>query len=167
MSTNLNKNIIQGSDVMVWLLPDGTESAGKGSVIGFSTNLSLNLSANTTEVSNKDFGNGWTSSIVTGRSWTASCDAMYASSVYGTEYTYDSLFECYVNGTPIKLTFGVSQNAGATERTPNVDDATGWVESGASYAGLAVITSLELTGNNGDAATYSVEFTGAGAIAKD
>lgn len=158
LKTPLNDNLIKGSDVLIWV---GDKT------IGFSQSMTISMSGEATAVSNKSAGNGWQSNILASRSWTASSDAVYAVDVYSTECSYEDLYDAYINGTSVTLSWGVNQNAGATTgRVADVDKANGWKKSGTYYTGSAIITNLELSASNDDSASYSVEFTGSGAITK-
>lgn len=162
----LNENLVKGSDLLIWV---------DGKTIGFSQSMTISMSGEATAVSNKSAGNGWQSNVLASRSWTASSDAVYAIDVYSTECSYDKLYDAYINGTPVALTWGVNQNHGATTRVADVDkvptensNAVGWKHNATApyYSGSAIITNLELSGSNEDAASYSVEFTGSGSITK-
>lgn len=162
--SQLNKNVIQGNDLMVWIKSDKDSEA---TVVGFATNAELELSADSTDITNKDAGAGWSSAIITKRSWTVTSEHMFAVDVYGAEKSFDDLFTLYANGTPVEISFGMSQNAGKTDnREADVDEsaAKAWVNSKSSYTGTAVITSLSASGNVGESATFSVTFTGTGSI---
>ena len=152
----LNDKIIKGSDLMIFI---------NGQPIGFATSCEVSLSAETSDTSNKDSGNGWSSATVTKRSWTASSDNLYAESVYSGEHTFNTLFTFYSNGTPVTLVWSPNQNAAKTTgRIPEVETATGWVRVGTAYQGQAIITSLSATASNDDNATFTVEFTGVSPI---
>lgn len=152
----LNDKIIKGSDLMIFV---------EGNPIAFATSCEISMSAETSETSNKDSGNGWTSAAVTKRSWTASSDNMYAESAYTGEHTFASLFQLYANGTPVQLVWSPNQNAAKTTgRIAEVEDAAGWSKTGTPYSGRAIITSLSATASNDDNATFSVEFTGVSPI---
>ena len=153
-----NNNVIMGSDIMVFL---------GGKTIGFATSCSLELSGDSTDISNKDFGNGWASSKITNRSWTVSSDNMYAekSDMDNTSESFEDLFDAYVNGTEVTIKWQPTTNYNAEERV-NDKPSTGWVGAGVSYTGKARVTSLSATADNGSAGTYTVQFTGIGAITK-
>lgn len=152
----LNDKIIKGSDLMIFL---------NGQPIGFAQSCEISMSAETSDTSNKDSGNGWSSASVTKRSWTASSDNLYAESVYSGEHTFNTLFTFYSNGTPVTLVWSPNQNAAKTTgRIPEVETASGWVRVGTAYQGQAIITSLSASAANDDNATFSVEFTGVSPI---
>ena len=157
MAETLNSHIIKGSDLMIFV---------GGKVIGFATSCELSMSADATETSNKDSGNGWATSSITKRSWTMSSDNMYAETVYTGEKTFADLFDAYSNGTELSLVWAPTQNVGAAVRKPEVQDASGWTQNGTTYSGNAIVTSLSATASNDDNATFSVEFTGIGPITK-
>lgn len=149
---------IQGSDVLVFM---------GGKALAYATNSSISLSADSTDVSHKDYGSGWNNSVITSRSWEMTTDALYAEDVLsGAGGTFETLFDAYINGTEVEVVFGATTNAGATTRNPNVP-AEGWTfSSHTSYKGKARVTSLSVSAGVGDNATYSVTFTGLGPVEK-
>ena len=153
-----NSNVIMGSDLMVFI---GNKT------IGFATSCSLELSGDATDISNKDFGNGWSSSKITNRSWTVSSENMYAekADMDNTSESFEDLFDAYVNGTELTIKWQPTTNYNAAERV-NDKPAAGWTGSGVSYSGKATVTSLSASADNGSAGTFSVTFTGMGAITK-
>lgn len=153
-----NSNVIMGSDLMAFI---GTKT------IGFATSCSLELSGDATDIANKDFGNGWAASKITNRSWTVSSDAMYAEKgdMDNTSESFEDLFDAYVNGTELTIKWQPTTNYNAAERV-NDKPSTGWTGKGASYTGKVIVTSLSANADNGSAATFSVTFTGIGAITK-
>ena len=56
-------------------------------------------------------------------------------------------------------------NYNAAERV-NDKPSAGWTGSGVSYSGKATVNSLSASADNGSAGTFSVTFTGIGAITK-
>lgn len=151
-------NVINGSDMCLWL---------GGKPIAYASSCSLSLSADATDISNKDEGNGWKSSVISSRSWECTTSNMYAETpAMEGEVTFATLFDAYKNGTELELTFGVTQNAAATERKANITDYTeGWKPSG-SFAlhGKCIVTSLSATGDNGSNGTFECTLTGVGEI---
>lgn len=123
-----------------------------GKSIALATSHSLSLSGNTTDTSNKDTGDGhWASAVVNSLSWTAQSDNMYSTE------GYEALFTHMIARTPVTLVF--------TVKSGNVLPETGWEPAvNTGYSGQAYITSLDANAANGDNATFSVTFTGVGAL---
>ena len=142
---------IKGQELMLFL-------AGKS--IAFATSHTLEISAETSDTSNKDEGGGdWASSEVSKFSWTASSENLFTTNGNGARY--DTLFDYMVKKTPIDAVFGLKSEA--TTDVPS----EGWTAATTGvYTGKVVITSLSLNAPNGEYATYSVQFTGVGELKK-
>lgn len=143
--------VIKGRDLMLF------DDQGKS--FAFATSHTLSISAETADISSKDHGI-WGGSEVTKFSWEITSENLY------TEDNYDDLFDLMLAGEPITVRFGLkSQN----DNSLNVADGDydNWTSKNAGYyEGSVVITSLSANANNGENATYSVTFTGAGKITR-
>ena len=143
--------VIKGRDLMLF------DNTGKS--FAFATSHTLSISAETADISSKDHGI-WGGSEVTKFSWEISSENLY------TEDNYDDLFDLMLAGEPFKVRFGLkSQN----DNSLNVADGdyTNWTSKNSGYyEGDVVITSLNANANNGENATYSATFTGAGKIVR-
>lgn len=141
---------IRGGDMMLFV---------NGKSIAYATSHTLTISGDTQDTSNKDEGGGdWASNEVSTLSWTAQSENMY--SIDGAGSNFDDLFDIMVAKTPVTATFSKK-----TETAVNVPEG-GWTASKPDYEGKVVITSLELNAPNGEYATYTVNFTGIGALQK-
>lgn len=146
---------IQGGDMMLFL---------DSKSIALATSHTLSISGDTQDTSNKDEGGGdWASSEVSKLSWTASSENMY--SLDGEGSNFDDLFDLMIQKTIITAVF-----SGKSSTETDVPSG-GWTPAEAStnaprYEGKVMITSLELNAPNGEYATYTVQFTGVGALKK-
>lgn len=141
---------IRGGDMMLFV---------NGKSIAYATSHTLTISGDTQDTSNKDEGGGdWASNEVSTLSWTAQSENMY--SIDGAGSNFDDLFDIMVAKTPVTASFSKK-----TETAVNVPEG-GWTASKPDYEGKVVITSLELNAPNGEYATYTVQFTGIGALQK-
>lgn len=142
---------IKGGDMMLFL-------ASKS--IAYATSHTLEITGETADTSNKDEGGGdWASQEVNLLSWSASSENLY--SVDGQGDNFDDLFDLMVAKTPIDAVF--------SKKSSNATDvpSSGWsAQANSGYKGKVVITSLSLNAPNGEYATYSVQFTGVGALEK-
>ena len=139
---------IRGGDMMLFV---------NGKSIAYATSHTLTISGDTQDTSNKDEGGGnWSANEVSTLSWTAQSENMY--SLDGAGSNFDDLFDIMVAKTPVTATF--SKKKETTVDAPTV----GWTASKPDYEGKVVITSLELNAPNGEYATYTVQFTGIGAL---
>lgn len=176
MAATSNKSIIKGSDLMLFMAATPGAAHSATAALGYASSCSITLSAEATSVANKDFGNGWDSNIVGNRSWTASSENMYAEDVATGAVTFKELLNAYLQGKVVTLVWAPTENvnpANENQRKHNVTDlASGkwapYIGSGATKTvilkGDAIITNITANANNGESATYTVEFAGAGAI---
>ena len=141
---------IKGGDMMLFV---------NGKSIAYATSHTLSISGDTQDTSNKDEGGGdWAANEVSKLSWSASSENMY--SVDGAGSNFDDLFDIMIKKTPVTATFSKKK-----ETTTDAPEG-GWTASKPDYEGKVVITSLELNAPNGEYATYTVQFTGVGALSK-
>lgn len=155
--------IIEGSKLMVWV---GNHS------IAMATNHTLTVSAETSEISNKDVGSGaWASSSVKKFSWEVSTDNMYTKSAY------KQLYKQMIAKQPVTLTFGTTQSTELIPDASTGDSSSGyadwtWMNPGSGtiangdfiQQGQAIITSLDTQAPADDNATFSCTFTGVGEL---
>ena len=135
---------IKGQELMLFV---------NGKSIAYATNHTLNLSAELADVSNKDEGSGdWKVQEVKQMSWEATTENLY--SVDG----YSSLFTLMTAKTPITAVF-----APKTETDINVPSGGTWTASD-GYTGQVIINSIAVNAQVGDYATFTVNFTGVGAL---
>ena len=135
---------IKGQELMLFV---------NGKSIAYATNHTLNLSAELADVSNKDEGSGdWKVQEVKQMSWEATTENLY--SVDG----YNSLFTLMTAKTPITAVF-----APKTESDINVPSGGTWTAS-SGYTGSVIINSIAVNAQVGDYATFTVNFTGVGAL---
>lgn len=145
---------IKGGDLMLFV---------GGKAIAFATSHKLSIKADTKETSSKDSGGKWQTSEIGVLSWSGSSENLYAES--GSGVTYDELFAMMVARTSVDGVFAIEGSS--TDLDANKLDAapiTGWTPKAKQYKGKIYITSLEVNAPNGDNATFTVEFTGTGAL---
>ena len=134
--------------------------------IAFATSHTLEISADMADTSNKDEGGGdWASQEVNLLSWTATSENLY--SLDGEGDNFADLFDIMVAKTPVDAVFCKKSAADSVTQVPT----GGWSAQAAAastpqYVGKVVINSLSLNAPNGEYATYTVNFTGVGALQK-
>ena len=152
-------SVIKGGDLMLFV----TVGTSKKS-IGYATNHTLSISAETTETSTKDNGGVWSMPEVSTLSWTASTENLCGDPAAGT--TYNDLVELMVAREAIEAVFALEGDS--TDYVKNKlqeAPANGWKpKEGNGYKGKVVITNVEINAPNGDNATFTVEFTGVGKL---
>lgn len=150
-------SVIKGGDLMLFI---------GGKSIGYATSHTLSISADMKETSTKDSAGKWQTSEAGVLSWTASSENLCGDSVAG--IGYDELFDYMIARQPIEAVFALEGNStdyanGKLDAVPTA----GWTaKSGNGYKGKVIINSLEKNAPNGDNATFTVNFTGTGALTK-
>lgn len=127
---------IRGIDVMV--------SAKIGEVytaVGGQRGATLNRASETIDVSNKVSGD-WKKSITGLKEWSVDADGLLMTS----DAAYEALETAFMEGTPVDLQIGIGADL--------------------TYSGEAIITDFPIEAPYDDVATYSVSFTGSGALIK-
>lgn len=144
------ETIIKGGVLMLFLGNDAKS-------IPLATNHTLRISGETNDTSNKDVSAGmWTASTLKTLSWEVTTDNLYSSN--GVKMLNDLM----VAGTPINAFFFQKNEAEGTE----LPASGSWAPSTTNYgfSGQVIITSLEVTAQNGENATFSATFTGYGRL---
>lgn len=151
--------IIEGSKLMLFI---------NNKSIAMATNHTLSLSAETTEISNKDLGSGdWTANSIRKFSWEVSTENMYTVSAY------KKLFELMIAKQPVNAIFSVRKDNMVQDSSSYFADWT-WKYTASSgslmtldqeyYTGKVIITSLDVQAPNDDNATFSCTMTGTGSL---
>lgn len=154
--------IVLGEKVQLWLKD---KSGTTPTCLAMATSLSVEISADATDISSKDSGR-WSSSLLGKISWTASASNLF------TVADYSKLIDVMVANTPIEIVFatvknydtvtsGTTDSEGMFTNTPTV-----WESNDDMYHGKVIVNSISLSANNGEVATYDVSFTGVGALQK-
>lgn len=148
-------DIIKGTDLMVF-------QGGKS--LAYATSCSLKLGSKTTSISSKDHGK-WEATKPIKFSWEMSSDNLY------TEADFNTLFVAWKAGNTVEVIFDLAkESATATDADGDglVVPTAGWTPKGGTggkgLKGVAYITSIDVNAPDGDNATYSVTFMGAGEL---
>ena len=126
-----------------------------GKCIAMSTSAQFHISAELQDSSTKDSTGDWQEQEVVGLSWDAQTDALVTLTDNGTngELATD-LMSVMINKTPVTLTF--DQTAGTNNRTGQ--NAT------IKRSGSAYISDIQITAQNRQNSTFTVQFQGTGAL---
>lgn len=143
--------IIEGGKLMLFL---------NGKSIAMATNHSLSISAETSEISNKDLGSGdWAANAIKKFSWEVTSENMY------TQSSYKKLYDLMLAKQPVQAVF--TQRDSSLVSDPSTYFA-GWTwgqDATTDYlSGNVLITSLDAQAPNDDNATFSCTMTGTGAL---
>ena len=153
--------ITKGKKLMIWV----KDASGDYTSIGFCTNHTLSTSASTINVSHKDLadsGSGkWDDQDLDTLSWTITVEAFYANTVEGIGFA--DVYGYYAAGTVLDLKFGV-----AADNTTGVPTG-GWAvpSTGTVLSGKAIISSIDVNAPVDDQGSFSLTFTGKGALTVD
>lgn len=149
-----NSDIVKGSVLQV--------SIGQVGILGFATSHSLSITVNTTEVSSKDHGD-YPGVVKQNTTWEVSCENLFCGQ------NWDELQALLDDDTPVTITFApvsnydskgiVQPESGAAQGA-----TTAWTLGTAIASGPAYLTSFNVNAANGDNATISATFTGAGPL---
>lgn len=149
------RKVLKGKDFMVF---------ADGKAVALSTNHQLTLNIDTTSTASKDSGL-WDESEVTGFNWEASSESLGAPDE-GTpvDISYEALMDMALAAQKVPIIAGIPKNQdinGVPEEGWTAPDGTTTY-----YKGEAIITKVDLKGQNGDNMTVSATFKGVGKLEK-
>lgn len=150
-------NVIKGGDIMLF---------ANGKSIGYSTSHTLSISLETKETTSKDSGGKWQNSEGSILSWNCSSENLVGDKVEG--IGYDELFSMMISRKPITGVFALEGSSpDLAEGKLDAVKTGGWTpKSGDGFTGQMLITNLEKTAQNGENATFKVDFQGVGELKK-
>lgn len=161
------KNIM-GEQLNLWI-----GSGETAHTLACSTSLSINVNADSIDVSCKDTGR-YGATIAGKISWDISTDCLFVTedASGGTKSNYSELMDALIAGTPLTATWSTVANYDeantAGDENGHIFNKTKKAEDGKDlYYGQVVLTSVSLTADNGSLSTYSVQMQGKGAINKN
>ena len=144
--SNTAKSVLDGTDLIL--------SVG-GKALGFSTGCKVSTSVETGERVTKEASSGkWKEKYVKSFSESISADGCVLTDGDADTPTYDQLKELMLSGAPVTASYSLRDGSNRTGKT------TG------GYTGSYLITSLDLDGQAGDDAKYSVQLENSGEITK-
>ena len=161
------KNLM-GEQLNLWI-----GSGETAHTLACATSLSINVNADSIDVSCKDTGR-YGASIAGKISWDISTDCLFVTedASGGTKSNYSELMDALIAGTPLTATWSTVANYDeantAGDENGHIFSKTKKAEDGKDlYWGQVVLTSVSLTADNGSLSTYSVSMAGKGAINKN
>lgn len=126
-----------------------------GKALGYSTGCKISTTAETGERVTKEAASGkWKEKYVKNFSENISADGCVLKNAETSLPTYDELKDMMIAGAPVDASYSIRDGDGREGKT------TG------GYKGKYIITSLELDGQAGDDAKYSVKLDNCGAVSK-
>ena len=136
-----------------------------GKAVALATNHQLTLNADTTSTSSKDSGL-WDESEVTGFNWEATSDSIGSPDKdTPVDISYEKLMDLMLAAEPVPIIAGIPKNQdinGVPEGGWQVPDGT----ANTYYKGNAIITKVDLKGQDKDNMTVSASFKGVGKLEK-
>lgn len=144
---------VNGKDLMLFV---------KDKAIALAKTFTLTLNTETLDATSKDDGIWEANEIVDARNYDISAEAVYSADDDRGEIdvTYDALLDMFIEGVPVDFVSGIPANQA------NEIPEGGWTKPTKGYQGKMMITSLELNGNKGEAASFSISGRGVGALSK-
>ena len=164
MAWNTQDDLIKGADLNLYLVElgtGGTMTSGMvedAKVIAYATNASLEMNADTLDVTSK-LSCRWNANLPGTANYTVSSDALYckqANAAANSAITIDDLFENMLAGTNVGWVM-------AKDKSTECGTVEGPDTTGACYFGEAAISSLSITASNGEICQSSISLTGSGA----
>lgn len=144
--SEIAKSVLNGTDL---ILSIGDKA------LGFSTGCKVSTTVETGERVTKEASSGkWKEKFVKNFSENISADGCVLTDGDPESPTYDQLKDLMLKGEPVKANYSLRDG----------DKRTGKTEGG--YSGMYLITSLDLDGQAGDDAKYSVQLENSGEIKK-
>ena len=147
---------LKGKDFMVFV---------NSKAVALATNHQLTLNADTTSTSSKDSGL-WDESEVTGFNWEATSDSIGSPDKEApVDISYETLMDLMLAAEPVPIIAGIPKNQdinGVPEGGWQAPDGTANIY----YKGNAIITKVDLKGQDKDNMTVSASFKGVGKLEK-
>lgn len=139
-------NILDGTDLILSV---------NGGALAFSTGCKITTSTETGERVTKEAAAGkWKEKYVKSFSESISADGVVCVDAAKDAPTYDTLKDLQIAGTPVDVSYNVREPGKRTGKTAG------------GYKGKFIITSLDLDGQAGDDAKYSIQLENCGKVEK-
>lgn len=142
--TKTNYSVLDGTDLILDL---------DGAALGYSTGCKVSTTVETGERVTKEAASGkWKEKFVKTFSEEISAEGLALRNSDATVPAYDELKAAMLAGKPVKAHYSLREGSGRTGKAAG------------GYSGNFIITSLELDGQAGDDAKYSVKLENTGAV---
>ena len=140
------EHILDGTDLIL--------SVG-GGALAFSTGCKITTQTETGERVTKEAASGkWKEKYVKSYSESISADGVVCVDAAKDAPTYDQLKDMQISGTPVDVAYNVRESGSRSGKTAG------------GYKGKFIITSLDLDGQAGDDAKYSIQLENCGKVEK-
>lgn len=150
--------VIKGENLMLFVKEGDLFGNSSTALVflGMATGCTMNLTVDPFDVTSKDSGS-WKASIPGMKSWDMSTDNLYSEH-------FDKLMTLAMARTTIKLYWSPATNTESNNEVTHTPSLTVDGESYKYYVGDAWINNISANAPNDDAATYTCQFTGTGAL---
>lgn len=125
-----------------------------GKAVAFATNCTLHISANLEDSSTKDSDGDFTEQELTSLSWDGSAAALYSVDSDTTGMNGEAALDAILAKQQVTIEY--SKTSGTQNRT----------ETGTKYSGKAFVNDINVQAQNRQNTTYTIQFTGTGALTK-
>ena len=153
----MSKKIIKGDELQIFV--DGLTNGQSFYCPLYATSHTVTLTGNTIDISTKDHG-FWGASSIGNITWELTAECLL------TENDFDMFFYAMTHRSRLQCTFAEVNNYSVNGLIYVGGDVQKWVPSAYGKQGYVVITSLTCNANTGENSTYSITFTGQGALKK-
>ena len=150
-------NIIKGDELQIWL--DGLSNNVSAYCPMYATSHTVTITGNTVDIATKDHG-FWGASSVGTITWEVTAECLLTTA------DYDMLFDAMVSKTRLKAYFAPVRNYSPNGLQRVGGDVSSWLPAAQGKQGYVCVTSLTVNANTGENSTYSITFTGQGALTK-
>lgn len=150
-------NIIKGDELQIWL--DGLSNDVPAYCPMYATSHTVTITGNTVDIASKDHG-FWGASTVGTITWEVTAECLLTTA------DYDMLFDAMVSKTRLKAYFAPVRNYSPNGLESVGGDVETWLPAAQGKQGYVCVTSLTVNANTGENSTYSITFTGQGALTK-
>lgn len=148
----------------MYLLGQNIQIYVAGETIAFAKNSNIDISVDTVDVSNKDFG-GYEAVEAGLVKWNMSSENLVANKRSGKGF--DDLLDLMLKKEPVDVIFGVKDVTVDRNDEYTVPETGGWpAPTKGGYKSKALITSLSMSTPNGEVSTMNVTLTGCGPLVK-
>lgn len=144
----MSRRIIRGSELQVFI---------NDAAPAWCTSHTMTKSAETTSTVTKDHGIN-TNNAVTALNWELTGEFLFSDN------DYDMFFDLFSEGEPVSIKFCHVANYSTQGLIRAGGDVQEWLPSNKYMVGQAIISNLTANANAGENATFSVTFTGTGAL---
>lgn len=153
----MTKQILRGDELQIWL--DGLSNSVPAYCPMYATSHTVTITGNTVDIATKDHG-FWGASTVGTITWEVTAECLLTTA------DYDMLFDAMVSKTRLKAYFAPVRNYSPNGLQRVGGDVTDWLPAAQGKQGYVCVTSLTVNANTGENSTYSITFTGQGALTK-